>query len=126
MYKEIQGESVCVSGGIHTHMHTLRKEETSHHLKLPKTPPQKNPQKRPKMTSDDRGFCVILIFCLLFHIRVIWSHADSGLRPNRAGNPTGRSQPAAEVHLLWTNKRAENMSPVLWAAWLSYLEPLTV
>ena len=103
---------MCVLGGVHTHM--LRKEESSHHLKLP------------KMTSDDRGFCIILTFCLLFHIRVIWSHADSGLRPNRVGNPTGRSQPAAEVHLLWTNKRGENMSPVLWAAWLSYLEPLTV
>lgn len=46
MCKEIQGESVCVSRGIHTHMHTLRKEETSQHLKLPKTTHKKTKNKK--------------------------------------------------------------------------------
>lgn len=49
-----------------------------------------------------------------------------GLRANRMGLPAVRSQPAAEFHVLLTHKRGENLSPVMWAVWLSYLESLTI
>ena len=58
---------------VHVHVHMPRKEETFHDLKLP------------KMTSDDRGFCTILVFCLLFHVRVIWSHSVSSAQTKQSG-----------------------------------------
>lgn len=60
---------------VQVHMRALRKEETLNHLKLS------------KMTSDVRGFCIILIFCFIFHIRVIWSHIDSRVQIKESGNP---------------------------------------
>lgn len=102
IYKYIKrygGVCVCV----HMYMYTLRKEETFHHLKLP------------KMTSDDRGFWSVLIF--YYSISGLSGVTlTPGLRPNRAGNPTGRSQPAAEAHLLWINKSEQNTSPVTCTA----------
>lgn len=47
------------------------------------------------------GFCIILIFCFIFHITAIWSQTlTPGFRQNRMGLPTARSQPAAEVQQL--------------------------
>lgn len=53
----------------------LGKEEIFHHVQLS------------KMTSDDRGFCIILIFCFIFHIRVIWGDTDSRAQTKQSGNP---------------------------------------
>lgn len=48
----------------------------------------------------------------------------TGLTPNGVGIPPGKSQPAAEVHVLLTNKRGEYMSSVMCCMAL-YLEPWT-
>lgn len=79
-----------------THAHAQEAKKQSICLKLP------------KMTSDDRGFCVahFLIFCLLFHVRLSELTMTQASRPNRVGNLVEvGSQSVAEVHLLWTNKR---------------------
>lgn len=69
IYKCIEIQDECV----HVHTHVPRKEEAVHRLKLPKA------------TSDDRGFSTTLIFCLLFHVRVIWSHTDSRAQTKQSG-----------------------------------------